>query len=106
MARSIDGADADNAGATTLIVFSRVLMRDRAEKHRLATEFESARAVQQVLVPEEIPNVPGFGIEAIYRPFGEVGGDFFQIIADIRRCVSLGRDWGCEREGNAGGDDG
>ncbi len=67
-------------GATTLIVFSRVLMRDRAEKHRLATEFESARAVQQVLVPEEIPNVPGFAIEAIYRPFGEVGGDFFQIM--------------------------
>jgi hypothetical protein len=67
-------------GATTLIVFSRVLMRDRAEKHRLATEFESARAVQQVLVPEEIPSVPGFAIEAIYRPFGEVGGDFFQIL--------------------------
>jgi hypothetical protein len=67
-------------GATTLIVFARVLMRDRAEKHRLATEFESARAVQQVLVPEEIPSVPGFTITAVYRPFGEVGGDFFQIM--------------------------
>jgi hypothetical protein len=67
-------------GATTLIVFAQALMRDRAEKHRLATEFESARAVQQVLVPEEIPAVAGFEIAAVYRPFGEVGGDFFQIL--------------------------
>jgi serine phosphatase RsbU (regulator of sigma subunit) len=67
-------------GATTLIVFARVLMRDRAEKHRLATEFASARAVQQVLVPEKIPSVPGFTIAAVYEPFGEVGGDFFQIL--------------------------
>jgi serine phosphatase RsbU (regulator of sigma subunit) len=67
-------------GATTLIVFARALIRDRAEKQRLATEFEAARAVQQVLVPEEIPAAPGFRIEAVYRPFGEVGGDFFQIL--------------------------
>ena len=67
-------------GATTLIVFARALMRDREEKHRLAAEMESARVVQQVLVPEEIPAVPGFEIEAVYRPFGQVGGDFFQIL--------------------------
>ncbi len=67
-------------GATTLIVFAQALMRDRAEKQRLATELESARVVQQVLVPEEIPVVAGFEIAAVYRPFGEVGGDFFQIL--------------------------
>ena len=67
-------------GATTLIGFARALMRDREEKHRLAAEMESARVVQQVLVPEEIPAVSGFEIEAVYRPFGEVGGDFFQIL--------------------------
>ncbi len=79
-------------GATTLIVLARVLMRDRAEKQRLATEFESARVVQQVLVPEEIPAVPGFAISAVYRPFGEVGGDFFQIlpIADGGVLVVIG----------------
>jgi hypothetical protein len=67
-------------GATTLIVLARMLMRDRAEKQRLSTEFESARVVQQVLVPEEIPAMEGFQISALYRPFGEVGGDFFQIL--------------------------
>jgi hypothetical protein len=67
-------------GATTLIVFARALMLDRAEKQRLAAEIESARVVQQVMVPEEIPSVPGLTIAAVYRPFGAVGGDFFQIL--------------------------
>ena len=45
-----------------------------------AAELEAARTVQQVLIPEEIPTVPGFSIQSVYRPFGEVGGDFFQIL--------------------------
>jgi serine phosphatase RsbU (regulator of sigma subunit) len=36
--------------------------------------------VQQVLIPDEIPSVPGFKIESVYRPAGQVGGDFFQIL--------------------------
>jgi serine phosphatase RsbU (regulator of sigma subunit) len=34
-----------------------------------------------VLVPAETPVIPGFHIESLYKPAGEVGGDFFQIIA-------------------------
>jgi hypothetical protein len=45
-----------------------------------AAEMEAARTVQQVLIPEEIPSVPGFSIQSVYRPYGEVGGDFFQIL--------------------------
>ncbi len=37
--------------------------------------------MQSVLIPEEIPSVPGFALASIYRPAGEVGGDFFQIVA-------------------------
>jgi serine phosphatase RsbU (regulator of sigma subunit) len=40
----------------------------------------AARVVQQVLVLEEIPAVPGFLIQSVYKPAGQVGGDFFQII--------------------------
>jgi serine phosphatase RsbU (regulator of sigma subunit) len=47
----------------------------------LEQEHRNARAVQQVLIPEEIPQVPGFAIHSFYKPAGEVGGDFFQIIA-------------------------
>ena len=54
--------------------------RSRRDEERLAAELESARAVQQVLIPIEIPKVPGFNIQCVYMPAGHVGGDFFQII--------------------------
>lgn len=67
-------------GILTLVVCFHDLLRDRREKQRLASEMEAARTVQQVLVPEAIPEVAGFAIESVYRPAGEVGGDFFQIL--------------------------
>jgi Stage II sporulation protein E (SpoIIE) len=54
--------------------------RSRRDEERLAAEMESARTVQQVLIPTEIPTVSGFDIQCIYKPAGHVGGDFFQII--------------------------
>jgi hypothetical protein len=50
------------------------------ERAQAAAELEAARTVQQVLIPEEIPSVPGFAILSVYRPAGQVGGDFFQIL--------------------------
>jgi serine phosphatase RsbU (regulator of sigma subunit) len=44
-------------------------------------EVQSAREVQQVLIPEEVPVLPGFAIQSVYRPAGELGGDFFQVIS-------------------------
>jgi sigma-B regulation protein RsbU (phosphoserine phosphatase) len=54
--------------------------RTRRDEERHALELEAARAVQQVLVPEEIPVIPGFLIQSVYKPAGQVGGDFFQIL--------------------------
>jgi hypothetical protein len=53
--------------------------RSRHEEDQMKNEREAARAVQQVLIPDAIPGVPGFKIESVYKPAGEVGGDFFQI---------------------------
>jgi hypothetical protein len=53
------------------------IARDRA---RVSAELEAARTVQQVLIPEEIPTIPGFVLHSIYKPAGQVGGDFFQIL--------------------------
>jgi hypothetical protein len=47
----------------------------------LEQEHRNARAVQQVLIPEATPQVPGFVVESFYKPAGEVGGDFFQVLA-------------------------
>jgi Stage II sporulation protein E (SpoIIE) len=54
--------------------------RSRRDEERLASELEAARVVQQILVPAENPSIPGFAIEAVYRPSGQVGGDFYQIV--------------------------
>jgi hypothetical protein len=79
-------------GAVTLVVFARDLIRDRAEKQRLAAELAASRAVQQVLIPDQIPSIAGFTVQSVYRPFGDVGGDFFQILplADGGALVVIG----------------
>jgi hypothetical protein len=46
----------------------------------MEAEFQNARELQQVLVPENLPPLPGFALTSAYRPAAEVGGDFFQII--------------------------
>ena len=46
----------------------------------LEQEFKSARELQRVLIPETLPEVPGYAVTSAYRPAQEVGGDFFQII--------------------------
>jgi len=58
----------------------RYSVESRRNQIRLEEEIRNARAVQQVLVPDEIPAVPGFTVESVYKPAGEVGGDFFQIL--------------------------
>ena len=67
-------------GAATLAILVWDLIRDRSEKQRMAAELEAARSVQQVLIPEEIPAIHGFAIQSVFKPAGEVGGDFFQIV--------------------------
>jgi hypothetical protein len=54
--------------------------RSRREEQRMAAEFEAARTIQQVLVPDDVPTIPGFAVQCVYKPAGEVGGDFFQIL--------------------------
>lgn len=64
------------------IVFA-VIRYSIAERRRQAgfeQEIQNARELQQVLVPETLPALPGFTLTSAYRPAQEVGGDFFQII--------------------------
>jgi phosphoserine phosphatase RsbU/P len=58
--------------------------RARRREVWLAGEFEAARQVQLVLLPDQQDQCPGFKVESIYQPADRVGGDFFQQIADNR----------------------
>jgi Stage II sporulation protein E (SpoIIE) len=54
---------------------------ERRRQVSMEMEVKSAREVQQVLVPETAPAVPGFAIDSVYKPAAELGGDFFQVVA-------------------------
>lgn len=53
---------------------------ERRRQTALQLEFENARELQRVLVPETLPTIAGFSLTSAYRPAREVGGDFFQIL--------------------------
>jgi len=63
-----------------LIILVRSYARSRRDEERLEAELEAARVVQQVLIPTDIPTIPGFILKTAYKPASEVGGDFFQIM--------------------------
>lgn len=52
----------------------------RRREERWEGALEAARQVQNLLLPEAIPQVRGFAIDCVYRPADAVGGDFFQIL--------------------------
>lgn len=71
-------------GALLLIATGCAAYRSSDENRRrqnaLQQEFESARELQRVLIPETMPMVPGYSLTSGYLPAQKVGGDFFQII--------------------------
>ncbi len=58
----------------------RYVQESALEHSKMEQEFKSARELQRVLIPENLPELPGFAFTTAYRPAQEVGGDFFQII--------------------------
>jgi hypothetical protein len=78
--------DAQNI-AVTLLLFAIIyaVFRYSAEQTRrkgaLEQEFKSAQELQRILIPESLPSLKGYAVTTAYRPAHEVGGDFFQVIA-------------------------
>jgi len=64
------------------IIYSvyRYLRESTRRQAALEQELQSARELQQVLIPESLPELPGYAVTSAYRPAQEVGGDFFQIL--------------------------
>lgn len=72
------------ATVTSLLIITVLLLRrfiqSQARKEQWKLEIQQAQEVQQVLIPHELPQIPGLTIDSQYRPAREVGGDFFQIL--------------------------
>jgi serine phosphatase RsbU (regulator of sigma subunit) len=65
--------------AIGVVMFFRFTRVSR-EQARAAGELQAARAIQERLVPAQLPPVAGYAIEAAYFPAEEVGGDFYQVL--------------------------
>lgn len=50
------------------------------ERERLHQELRVAAVIQQTLLPQQLPSIAGWDIDALYRPAQEVGGDFYDFI--------------------------
>ena len=71
-------ADFTGILAIVIIIFGRFL-RIQRNQERAASELEAARSVQELMIPREKLETPGFEVESIYNPATEVGGDFFHV---------------------------
>jgi hypothetical protein len=71
---------ADFAGifVIVLIIFVRFL-RIQRDQQRVSSELAAARSVQELMIPHEKLETPGFEVDSIYNPANEVGGDFFHV---------------------------
>jgi phosphoserine phosphatase RsbU/P len=57
-----------------------MLTSEFLRKTQLETDQIAARQIQQTLQPEKLEQLPGYEVEAFYKPLREVGGDYFDVI--------------------------
>jgi Stage II sporulation protein E (SpoIIE) len=72
----------------TVMLLGRFITAQRA-KEQWKLEIAQARHVQQVLIPNKLPQISDLNIDSEYRPAREVGGDFFQIVPKEEDGTSL-----------------
>lgn len=56
------------------------LTSEFVRKTQLETDQIAAREIQQTLQPEKLEPLPGYELQAFYKPLREVGGDYFDVI--------------------------
>jgi serine phosphatase RsbU (regulator of sigma subunit) len=71
-------ADLTGIVAIVLIIFVRFLRVQREQEHA-SSELAAARGVQELMIPQEKLETPGFEVESVYTPANEVGGDFYHV---------------------------
>jgi sigma-B regulation protein RsbU (phosphoserine phosphatase) len=78
--------EGDKEFATILLNFLSIsidnifMIKDLIEKEKLAREVKIARSIQQRLLPQTLPNVNGVEISPAMVTFGEVGGDYYDVV--------------------------
>ncbi|MFQ5866072.1 MAG: PP2C family protein-serine/threonine phosphatase [bacterium] len=84
--------DSNNINIIAGLILLFILMLELKDKLVARDELESGRAVQNALMPEKSPVVPGWELWLFTRPANEVGGDLVDYlqITETRFGVALG----------------
>ncbi len=61
-------------------LMNATLTSEFVRKTQLEAEQIAARQIQQSLQPENLEKITGYEVETFYKPFRDVGGDYFDII--------------------------
>jgi sigma-B regulation protein RsbU (phosphoserine phosphatase) len=56
------------------------LHQEALDARQLQAEMEEARKIQENLIPETLPDIPGYEVAGHYEPRGPVGGDYYDCI--------------------------
>ncbi len=56
------------------------LHQEALDARQLQAEMEEARKIQENLIPDTLPDIPGYEVAGHYEPRGPVGGDYFDCI--------------------------
>jgi serine phosphatase RsbU (regulator of sigma subunit) len=63
-----------------LCLMNGMLTSEFFRKTQLEADQIAARQIQQTLHPQTLEKLPGYEVETFYKPFREVGGDYFDVI--------------------------
>jgi hypothetical protein len=58
----------------------RRFLQSKARQRELMNDLEQAHEIQSLLIPEQVPQMPGYRVEGTYLPASQVGGDFYQVL--------------------------
>jgi serine phosphatase RsbU (regulator of sigma subunit) len=61
-------------------LMNAMLTSEFVRKTQLEADQIAARQIQQTLQPRKLDELPGYHLETFYKPFREVGGDYFDVI--------------------------
>jgi serine phosphatase RsbU (regulator of sigma subunit)/anti-sigma regulatory factor (Ser/Thr protein kinase) len=76
----LENLAAQAAPAVRVAQLVRQQQAEARERQRMEQELQVAKLIQQNFLPKELPQLPGWQVEAYYRPAREVGGDFYDFI--------------------------
>ncbi|MGO9778096.1 MAG: PP2C family protein-serine/threonine phosphatase [Terracidiphilus sp.] len=62
------------------LLMNAMLTSELVRKTQLESDQIAARQIQQTLQPGKLDELPGYQVETFYKPFREVGGDYFDVI--------------------------